>query len=98
MLLEFADVVASMEPEDDYYPINEAPDQLQMERERSSLVWQELMDVVLGWEFVTMKRDKGTCIARYIYSICMLCIVQSCLFYLTASVVFVVYNREHYIF
>ena len=35
-----------------------APD-LQKEREKSSLVWQELMEVVLGLEFVTMKREKG---------------------------------------
>ena len=28
-------------------------------REKSSLVWQELMEVVLGLEFVTMKREKG---------------------------------------
>ena len=52
-------ILASMELEEDDYSFGEAPDQLQMERERSSLVWQELMDVVLGWEFVTMKRDKG---------------------------------------
>ena len=51
-------ILASMEIENDHYPYYVAPE-LQKEREKSSLVWQELMDVVLGWEFVTMKRDKG---------------------------------------
>ena len=47
-----------MEIENDHYPYYAAPE-LQKEREKSSLVWQELMEVVLGLEFVTMKREKG---------------------------------------